>query len=241
MLALYLPALVVAFLITLLEMTEVVALAFALSADQPSIRPVAAGAVAGTAVVGGIAVGFGAVLVAFPHEYLLWGSAVVLAAFGAFLFRSTLRTYRLLARARAGAPAPPPRHHLVQFGGGFSVGAVETTEAVVVLIALAAAGYGVTALVGALAAGAVLVAAAALVHEQIRRIKVPWLKLGGTSLVLTFAVFWAGEAAGVSWPGGDLVLIPLVVLVALGVRGLVALLTPPAAPPASESASGHVP
>jgi uncharacterized membrane protein len=220
---LYFPALVVAFLITLLELTEVVALVFALSADQTSVRPVAAGAIGGTALVSGIALVFGAVLVEFPHAYLLWLSAVVLAAFGIFLFRSTLKTYRRAQAAARGAPPPTPRHQLVQFGGGFSVGAVETTEAVIVLIALAAAGYGYSALVGAVVGGIVLVILAAIVHERIRKIKVPWLKLGGTALLFAFAIFWAGEAAGFAWPGGDLILVPLVVGIALVVRGAVAL------------------
>ena len=231
MFELYLPALIVAFLITLLELTEVVALVFALSADQASVRPVAWGAVSGTALVGVVAVGFGALLLAFPHTYLLWASAAVLAGFGLFLYRSTLRSYR---RAAAPPIGPGPvRHHLVQFGGGFSVGAVETTEAVIVLIALAAAGYGFSALIGAVAGGVVLIVAAAAVHERIRKIKVPWLKLGGTALLFSFAIFWGGEAAGVAWPGGDLVLIPLVVAVALLVRGAIALglrSPPPTAP-----------
>jgi uncharacterized membrane protein len=223
MVELYVPALIVAFLITLLELTEVVALVFALSADQSTIRPVAWGAVSGTALVGLIALGFGAVLVAFPHNYLLWASAIVLTGFGLFLFRSTLRTYRRAAAAASGPASSPPRRDLVQFGGGFSVGAVESTEAVIVLIALAAAGYGFSALVGAVAGGVVLVIAAAAVHEKIRKIKVPWLKLGGTALLFSFALFWGGEAAGFPWPGGDLILIPLVVGIALLVRGVIAL------------------
>ncbi|MGA8302180.1 MAG: hypothetical protein WA691_02350 [Thermoplasmata archaeon] len=223
MYTLYVPALIVAFLITVLEFTEVVALVFALSADQASVRPVAWGAVSGTALVGLIALGLGAVLVAFPHNYLLWASAVVLTGFGLFLFRSTLRTYRRAAAAASGTVWSPPRRDLLQFGGGFSVGAVESTEAVIVLIALAAAGYGFSALVGAVAGGIVLVLAAVAVHERIRKIKVPWLKLGGTALLFSFALFWGGEAVGFPWPGGDLILIPLVVVIALIVRGAIAL------------------
>ncbi|MGI0129764.1 MAG: hypothetical protein ACREEC_06400, partial [Thermoplasmata archaeon] len=78
MLEFYVPALIVAFLITVLELTEVVALVFALSADQASVRPVALGAAGGTAVVSVVALAFGAALVAFPHDYLLWASALVL-------------------------------------------------------------------------------------------------------------------------------------------------------------------
>ena len=221
---LYVPALVVALLITVLEMTEVVALVFALGADHTTLRHGTLGAVSGTTVVALLALGFGAALIALPHTILLWASAVVLAAFGVFLFRSTLRTYRRQRAARSATAIGSSRQQaVIQFAGGFTVGAVEATETVVVLLALSAAGYASSALVGAVVGGAMLAVAALLVHEQIRRIKVPWLKLGATSVIFSFAVFWAGEAAGLSWPGSDLFLLPLF-LVSLGiVRGAIGL------------------
>jgi uncharacterized membrane protein len=221
MLLIYWPALVVGFFITLLEMTEVVALVFALSADHHTVAHGAAGAVTGTTVIALIAFTAGALIIALPREYLLYGSAVTLAGFGIFLFRSTLRSYR---RARLPRPEPTPTNSsrsALQFAGGFSVGAIEATEVVVVLIALAAAGFGFSALIGALAAGAVLVGATWVVHERIRRIKVPWLKLGATSMLFAFAVFWMGEAAHVPWPGADLILVPLFLLSLLLVRGAI--------------------
>ncbi len=220
MLLLYVPALLVAFVITLLEMTEVVALVFALSADQRTIAHGALGAIGGTTTVALVALGFGALFLAFPRDDLLWASAVVLAGFGVFLFRSTLRTYRRERAAAAGTP-PPPHRPVVQFAGGFSVGAIEATEAVVVLLALAAAGYAASAIVGAVVAGVVLVVATALVHERIRRIKVPWLKLGATSLLFAFSVFWFGEATNYPWPGSDLILIALFFAGVVIVRGAV--------------------
>ena len=223
MLTLYLPALLAAFLITVLEMTEVVALVFALAADHTTVRHGALGAVGGTAVVAAIALGFGAILIAFPRAYLLWGSAAVLAGFGAFLFRSTLRTYRRRRDASTSSVAPTAKQTVAQFAGGFSVGTVESTETVIVLLALAAAGYGLSALVGAVLGGALLVVVALVVHDRIRRIKVPWLKVGATAVVFSFALFWGGEAAGVSWPGGDLILPLFVVLGVLLVRGAVTL------------------
>ena len=206
-------------------MTEVVALVFALGADQRSLRSGAMGAAAGTAVVGGLALGFGAVIVAFPRSDLLWVSAVVLGAFGVFLFRSTLRSYR-----RAQRPGSAPAlHPTLQFAGGFSVGAVESIEAVIVLLAIAAAGFGLSALVGAGVGGVLLIAAAAVLHDRIRRLKVPPLKLVATSLLFAFAVFWVGEAAGLPWPYADLSLVPLF-LIALGlVRTAVWVLAPPPA------------
>ncbi len=228
------PALIVAFLVTLLEMTEVVALVFALSSDATSVRPGAYGAVAGVAVIGGIALGFGALLSAIPSPYFLGAAAIVLAAFGGFMFRGTLRAYRRAAQP-GGAP-PPPQRRALQFGGGFTVGMIESTEAVIVLLALAAGGSGLSALVGAVTAGVLLVIAALIVHDRIRRIKVRLLRLGGTSLVISFAIFWAGEALGVNWPGADLILIPLVVAVGLVVRGVIGLAlrrVPPSAPAAA--------
>jgi Ca2+/H+ antiporter, TMEM165/GDT1 family len=215
-LGLYFPALVAAFLIVIVEMTEVVALVFALSADHASVRPGAAGAVAGSATIGVIALASGALLLELPRSWLLWGSAVALAAFGVFLFRSTLRSYR---RSRASTKPGSPQREGLLFAGGFSVGAVESTEAVIVLLAIDAAGYGREALVGAVIAGAVLVAAAVIVHDRIRKIKVPLLKLGATSLLFAFAVFWGGEATGYSWPGQDLSLIPLFLAGLVVVRG----------------------
>jgi uncharacterized membrane protein len=215
----YVPALLAALVVTVLELTEVVALVFALGVDHGTVRHGALGAVAGVLVVALIALGAGALLIAIPLRYLLWGSAGLLAGFGVFLFRSSLKTYRR-RRAAAVVTAPPATSAVaVQFAGGFTVGAIETTEAVVVLLALTAAGYGISAAVGALVGGFGLVVAALLVHERIRRIKTAWLKLGATSMVFAFAVFWGGEAAGLRWPYSDAFLVPLFVAGVLLVRG----------------------
>ncbi len=216
MISLFGPALAAGFVITVVEMTEVVALVFALTADQRGIAHGAAGALLGILVVAAIAFTFGAVLTALPKSELLGAAAVTLAGFGIFLFPSTLRSYRWAVHG-SGLPAGPSRS-IVPFAGGFAVGAVESTEVVVVLLALTAAGYGPSALLGAIAAGAVLAVATLAVHQQIRRIKVPWLKWGATSMLFAFAVFWGGEALGGSWPGGELFLLPLFLVALLAVR-----------------------
>jgi uncharacterized membrane protein len=224
----YAPVFVPAFLITLLEMTEVVALVFALSAGGPELRTAIFGALSGVALIGAIALGAGTAIDRLPSSYLLGPSAVVLAGFGVFLFRSTLRAYRRARAAKEGTAAPYEPHPVVQFGAGFSVGAVETTEAVIVLLALAAPGYGVTTLLGAITAGAILVVLAWALHGQIRRIKVPPLKAGATALLFTFSVFWAGEALHVAWPGDDLFLLPLFVIAAILVRTAIGFADRPA-------------
>lgn len=231
-LSLYVPAVLTAFLITLLEMTEVVVLVIAVSSDHPTARPGAAGAVVGVALVSAAAVGVGAALGVFSHTYLLWVSAVLLAAFGVFLLRSTLRSYRRAAMPPGRAP-PSKMAGALQFGTGLTAGGVEAVEVVVVLLGITAAGYALSAVVGALLGGAVLIVLAFLVHEQLRRIKVPWLKLLGTSMLFTFATFWFGEALGVRWPGSDLFLVPLFVVALIASRGAVeAGLRMPRSPPA---------
>ncbi len=221
MVVLDLGALLVALVITIVEMTEVVAVVFALGAEAGTIRHGAMGAIVGTAAIALLALGSGAALLALPRAALLCGAAATLVAFGVFLFRGTIRAYR---RARSAAPPPSDasragRH--ASFAGGVAVGAVEATEAAIVLLALAAAGDGSSAIVGALIGGAALVATAALVHERIRRIKVPLLRLGATSMLFAFAVFWAGEAAGLYWPFDEVALVPLFLLSLLVVRGAV--------------------
>jgi uncharacterized membrane protein len=207
-------ALLLALVIVLIEMTEVVVLVFALNAGEGSLRHAAAGAAAGTAVVAGAAIATGAVIERLPAVWLLGVAAVLLAGFGNVLARSTRKAYRKAALARLQpAGAAPPMHRVVQFAGGFTAGAVETLEAVVVLLSLSAAGEGTSAVVGALTAGAILVVATFLVQDRVRRIKVFW-----TGMLFSFATFWAGSALGVNWPGSDLILIPFVVLAMTLVR-----------------------
>jgi uncharacterized membrane protein len=219
----YAPVFIPAFLITLLEMTEVVALVFALSGGGSELRSAIYGALSGVALVGVIALVAGAALDRLPPSYLLGPSAIVLAGFGVFLFRSTLRAYRRAQAAKSGTAAPYEPHPVVQFGAGFSVGVVETTEAVIVLLALAAPGYGLTTIAGAVIAGAILVVLAWALHGQIRKIKVPVLKAAATALLFTFSVFWAGEALHVAWPGDDLFLLPLFVVAVILVRVAISL------------------
>jgi uncharacterized membrane protein len=221
-LSIYWPALLAAFLITLLEMTEVVILVITVSADHPSVRPGATGAVVGVAGVSLVAVGVGAALDVVSHTYLLWVSAVLLAGFGVVLFRSTLKSYRRAAMPPGMTP-PSQFGGTLLFGAGATSGAVEATEVVVVLLGITAAGYAFSAIVGALAGGALLIVLAFLVHERLRRIKVPALKWVGTAMLFTFATFWFGEAAGFPWPGSDLFLVPLYFAALLLVRAGVQL------------------
>lgn len=229
---------VVAVLITDLELTEVVAMVYALGTGSKRLTYGLLGAVAGVAVVGTLGLVAGAALTHFPLQWTLLAGAVVLYAFGLFLFRSTGRTYYREAQARADETMvaskkfePDALGDRALFGAALSVSMVETAEAVIVLVGLAAAGSGWEALEGFIVGGAILVCAGFILHERIRRLKVPALKWVGTSLLFTFAMFWtfewADETGRLTLPsvpiiGSDILVLPLflmsLVLVRAGVQ-----------------------
>jgi uncharacterized membrane protein len=83
-------------------------------------------------------------------------------------------------------------------------------------VALAAVGAGV-ALVVVLAVGAV-------VHRPLSRVPENTMKYAVGVMLTTFGIFWSGEGAGVSWPGGDVALIGVLAYVLASSVGLVAWL-----------------
>ncbi|MDE1822315.1 MAG: hypothetical protein KGJ23_15525 [Euryarchaeota archaeon] len=233
-------SLLTAVLITVLELTEVVAIVYALGAGSKTMRPGLAGAVGGVGFVGAIAlgVGYGLTRASQVNEtYTLLAGALILWFFAFFLLRSTFKTYLREDRKKRGVGGAGPVHHdegltpKALFATAFSVGAIETLEAVVVLIGLVAAHQVWEAVVGALVGGAILVTLGVLLHERIRKMKVPPLKWIATSLLFTFAIFWSMEAMGdlkIIWfpptihgVAIDILLVPLFVADLLAVRGAI--------------------
>jgi uncharacterized membrane protein len=223
-------ALLVAFLITLLELTEVVAIVYALGASSSSMRQGALGAICGVVFVSLVTLATGVAILHFASQaevYLLLISAVLLWGFGIFLFRSTVKSYfkeatkKKASEEKASKSVVDELGSKALFSGGFSIGSVETLEAMIVLLALATGGYGTEAIVGFVAGCAVLLVLGYVLHDSIRKVKVPPLKLIGTTLLFTFAIFWSGEAlqdsTSFSWPTlgtqvPDVVLAPIFVL-----------------------------
>jgi uncharacterized membrane protein len=74
----------------------------------------------------------------------------------------------------------------------------------------------------ALSAAAAVVVVAAVgvaVHAPLSRVPENTMKFAVGVMLTSFGIFWGAEGAGVSWPGNDaalLVIVPMVVLVALG-------------------------
>jgi uncharacterized membrane protein len=83
--------------------------------------------------------------------------------------------------------------------------------------------------VGLAAAGAGLAAVVVLclgmvIHRPLSRVPENTMKYAVGVMLTTFGIFWAGEGAGVSWPGGDVALLGVLGYVLLASVGLVALM-----------------
>jgi uncharacterized membrane protein len=80
---------------------------------------------------------------------------------------------------------------------------LEGTEVAFIVIAFGAKGVGAmnAAILGALAAGIIVVAVAAALRAPLTAVPENWLKFGVGAMLSTFGVFWFGEGVGAEWPG----------------------------------------
>ena len=76
--------------------------------------------------------------------------------------------------------------------------------------------------------------AGVIVHEPLSRVPENTLKFGVGVMLTSFGIFWSGEGAGVSWPGGDVALLGVIAFVASRRRVVVL-----AAPSRTGTRRGH--
>lgn len=100
----------------------------------------------------------------------------------------------------------------VAFGTAFQITMLEGTEVVFIVIAIGAGGAGLLlpASLGALAALLVVAALGLLIHRPLANVPENSLKFVVGVLLSAFGTFWAGEGAGVAWPGADWSILALV-------------------------------
>lgn len=191
--------------ITTLELVEAAAVGLALRAD--SGRDAAYGYVA----LGAVAVFapmflLGALIALLPISIVRLVAAVLLLYFGLRLARSARRA---VLRSRKGGSVEE-RFEKGTFVTGFSVGAIEAFEAAIVLVALLPNNYGST--VAGMGVGiALVVVSTYILRNQVRKVKQADTKILVSSLLLSFATFWFGEAFVEL---SDLFLIPLFIVFA---------------------------
>ena len=88
---------------------------------------------------------------------------------------------------------------------------LEGTEVAFIVIAFGAKGVAAmnAAIVGALAAGVIVVALASALRSPLTAVPENWMKFGVGAMLSSFGVFWFGEGIGAKWPG-DALSIPII-------------------------------
>jgi len=88
---------------------------------------------------------------------------------------------------------------------------LEGIEVAFIVIAFGAKGLGAmnAAIVGAVAAGIIVIALAAALRQPLTAVPENWMKFGVGAMLSSFGVFWFGEGVGAEWPG-DAAAIPLI-------------------------------
>jgi uncharacterized membrane protein len=195
-----------AFGIVALEFVEAAAVALALYADSKSHKVFAYVALGILAVLIPTLL-VGAAIGLLPRVYVLLVGGVLLAYFGQRLVKSARRSVYFQRKGSV------KEEHFEKgvFATGFSVGAVESFEAAIVLVGLLPQEFNST-LAGIGSGTGLVIVATYILRAHVRKIKQANMKVAVASILLTFAVFWFGELVWTELSLGelnDLVLIPI--------------------------------
>jgi len=88
---------------------------------------------------------------------------------------------------------------------------LEGTEVAFIVIAFGTAGGAAlnAAIVGAAAAGIVVVALGAALRQPLTMVPENWMKFGVGAILSSFGVFWFAEGLDAAWPGDAASLLPI--------------------------------
>ncbi len=215
------PAISAAFLGALVEAVEALTIVLAVATVRGS-RPAGLGAFAGLAVLALIVLVLGPFLNRVPLHALQLAIGILLLLFGMrWLRKAILRAAgvlphhdetRIFATETAALREQALHHekHLDRFAAlaCFKAVLLEGLEVVFIVIAVGA-GRGLVgpASIGALAACALVIAIAFVLHRPLARVPENALKFAVGIMLSAFGVFWTGEGLGVPWPRQDLAIL----------------------------------
>ena len=204
------PAIFLAALgITTLELVEAAAVGLALYGDSKRSSAFFYVALGVVAVFVPMFV-LGVLITLLPDVYVRLVGGALLLYFGLRLVKSARKS---VIRSRTGGSSPEHFEKGIMTTG-FSVGAIEAFEAAIVLVALLPNNFQSTVL-GMSTGIAVVIAATYLLRNQVRKVKQANMKVIVSALLLSFAVFWFGEAFMVL---SDFTLVPLFFIFVLAVH-----------------------
>jgi len=236
-----LPAVAAAFLATLVEAVEALTIILAIGIVR-GWRPAIGGAVAALALLVILVVTLGPLLNLVPEHLLQLTIGILLVLFGSnWLRKAVLRaagrkplrdedatfaaeTAQLRDEARR-------RHMRLQWFAAvasFKAVFLEGVEVVFIVLALSTRpDLLVPVSAGAIAATLIVVVAGYFVHRPLTRVPENTLKFAVGVMLLAFGVFWTGEGLGFAWPGDDLAIVGLGVVILALALAVVAILRRP--------------
>jgi uncharacterized membrane protein len=152
--------------------------------------------------VGGILLIFG----------LQWLRSAILRASGFKALRDEEVAFTKSQRSARSAARSGSRLDWYTFVVSFKGVLLEGLEVAFIVVALGGAEHSIAlAAVGALAAAVVVLIVGVAVHGPLSRVPENAMKYGVGVMLTTFGIFWAGEGAGLHWPGNDASLVGLLV------------------------------
>lgn len=219
-------------MIELVEILAVVLVVGRVSGWRNSL--VGAGGAIGLVVVVALVAGRGLTLV--PIHVLEVVAGTLLLVFGGWWAISVIRYYGSAAHHGEDDEEEQLARRLAEGGGrygwdpialavAFKGSLIESLEIAIIVVGLGlAAGDWTESIGGALVATVGLVAFAVPLRGALERVPIKPTKFFAAALLMGFGVYWLGEGFGLSWPGGALSVVGLVLLWALVVAAGAALL-----------------
>src|SRR5579883_2730418 len=95
----------------------------------------------------------------------------------------------------------------------------------------------ISAVIGAVLAGALVISAGALVRAPLARVPENTLKFIVGIMLTSFGTFWGGEGLGINWPLSDLILLPIIAVYLVTSFVTVQMLRVPGKPQAAKPAA----
>jgi uncharacterized membrane protein len=141
---------------------------------------------------------------------LQWLRKAILRAGGLKALHDEASIYaREVAELRIEGERPP--HDWYAFTVAFKGVFLEGLEVAFIVVTFGGSQHHVgLAALGAAAALVVVLVVGVIVHAPLSRVPENTLKFGVGIMLTSFGIFWAGEGAGVDWPGGDIAILALI-------------------------------
>jgi uncharacterized membrane protein len=216
-----------AFLGSFVEVVEAFTIVLAVGLER-SWRPALIGTGLGLTVLAALVLALGPLLGLIPLHLLQFVVGVLLILFGLrWLRKAVLRASGYIAlhdednafeeeTQQLRRQAADRRADYLAGVAAFKAILLEGVEVVFIVIAVGA-GNGLTfyAAMGALAAFILVLAIGAAVHRPLAQIPENAMKFAVGLMLTSFGVFWIGEGLGTEWPGADLALLGILLVLTL--------------------------